>query len=296
MPERDAISRLQTPIIPEFLLSNNKENLLIAVGESWTYGEKIRRASLPFNPETKEINDTVPENFTAGTEYTLGPVLAKKLGCDLHQFAIPGHNNFGMIKALERIVNYHKDLRRYKKIFLIWNFTESAREWFFSDPDLIPRDQHPLIMREHKEKEITEFFRQYEVGFLDKLQQIISDSDLGIDCVVYKNLTTWYTTESERKSYNFKTIPVCWRDWGLIGQGMETLPNYISNARQLDRDSYVWRICNYDIDWAEQQAEILSEKLSNAKKCNAFVRGSHPTVSSHEQWAQLLHDTFMGDL
>ena len=101
----------------EFHIKRNKENLLLVIGESWTYGETLQGVATGIQKY----------NFERQLESCFGVRLAKILNTDLYQYAVPGNCNFYMFTELDRILK-HLSTLEYKKIFVCVQMTEPARE------------------------------------------------------------------------------------------------------------------------------------------------------------------------
>lgn len=97
------------------------DNLLITVGDSWTWGNYLG------NITSAKVNEGIDlDDFEYRTSHIFGTILANKLNYDFVNFGICGFSNIDLIyKVDDFIKNIHKP---YKKIQVTLTLTESGRE------------------------------------------------------------------------------------------------------------------------------------------------------------------------
>lgn len=99
-----------------------KDNLLIMVGDSWTWGDHLGR--IDWNQAS---NDPIRQSVIAGR------ILSNLLDADWVNLARPGCSNYWMLEKLEDIQPYIQQAReQYKQIYVVVTLTEDLREAQYS--------------------------------------------------------------------------------------------------------------------------------------------------------------------
>lgn len=99
---------------PYYFKNNDSASLLITVGDSWTYGDSLGK--------TKVRNGIDDTNYRL--DYVYGNLLAKQLGYDWMNLALPGGSNYCMLTWLAKLLDrkYH-----YQNIICVITLTEAGR-------------------------------------------------------------------------------------------------------------------------------------------------------------------------
>lgn len=92
----------------------NSKELIITVGDSWTWGDSLGKTTLEF------------DDYSYRTSKIYGNCLSEKLGHDFINIGIPGGSNLNILTYVEQVL---KSLTKtYKDICIIFTLTESGRE------------------------------------------------------------------------------------------------------------------------------------------------------------------------
>jgi len=258
----------------EFYINRNKKNLLVVIGESWTYGETLRGIATGIRQY----------NFSAQLRYTIGSRMATALDSDLYQYAVPGNCNFYMFTELERILEYVSTLG-YEKIYVSLQMTEPSRE----TPILqaVENAKHSLmdIINTKEKILIQDWLEKYDDVFFDQYDQIISKYN-NLEPILWKNFCRINSKNVNRK---FKIIGTTW-----IEHSSRML------ARNLKAPSF------YAVGWVHHimnetprfkhiiiDNEYLMKELDLIEASNQFIKANplhshHPNEFGHLLWAQFL--------
>jgi hypothetical protein len=108
---------------------NNKDRLVITVGDSWTWGDHLGNIDWD-----KAIDDPIR------LKQVFGKLLADKLNADWVNIAMPGCSNYWMLGQLELIEQHlHRVKDQYKQIDIVVTLTEDLRETTHTEPIDIDR-------------------------------------------------------------------------------------------------------------------------------------------------------------
>ena len=255
----------------EFHVNRNRKNLLIVIGESWTYGETMKGISTGINKF----------NFETQLLYTLGPRMATMLDTDLYQYAVPGNCNFYMFSELERILKHISTLN-YEKIYVCMQMTEPSREQTLVNE----LHNHPLhkLIRCTDNITFSDWLEKYDDIFFDQYQSIISQYN-NLECMLWKNFCKINSKKQER---NFKIVDKTWIQYSanLLGTKLEA-PSFYSigwlDSIITDND---YKTVKFDKSSLLKEIDII-EQSNNFIKGNPF-HSHHPNEFSHLLWAQYL--------
>ena len=101
-------------------VSNNSKKLLVTIGDSWTYGDRLAEE----NPADKDFR----------LKHVYGYLICKELHTDFLNISVPGINNLWMVKKLELLC---QNVEHYDQVNIIFMATEYGRE-FNTSFDLDP--------------------------------------------------------------------------------------------------------------------------------------------------------------
>lgn len=255
----------------EFYIKRNKKNLLIVVGESWTYGETIGEIATGIRKY----------NFQDQLEFCFGVRLALILNADLYQYAVPGNCNFYMFTELDRILKYASSLN-YEKIYVCQQMTEPSREQSLIVE--LKEKSHPLAELIQPVKEITfeNWLEKYDDIFFDQYENIISQYK-NLDCILWKNFCKVNSKNVNRK---FKIIDKTWIEYSanMLGKKMQS-PSFFA-AGWIETITKLYSNLIFD------KSKILNE-LDSIEQSYNFIKSNslhshHPNEFGHLLWAQYL--------
>lgn len=258
----------------EFYIKRNKKNLLIVIGESWTYGETLR-----------DIRTGIQKyNFYTQLEYCFGARLALMLDTDYYQYAVPGNCNFYMFTELSRILEYIKDFD-YEKIYVCLQMTEPSREQTLIEE--LRKQSHPLETLIDPEEKISfeGWLEEYDNIFLNQYENIISKYN-NLDCVLWKNFCRFNSEFMDRK---FKTISTSWIQYSanILGKELKS-PSFFSLG-WLDTIMGLYKNVIFDNAALSKEIDIIEDSL-NFIKANS-LHSHHPNEFAHILWANYIART-----
>jgi len=255
----------------EFHVNRKRKNLLIVIGESWTYGEAVKGIA------------TGIEKFNFETQlfFTLGPRMATMLDTDLYQYAVPGNCNFYMFTELERILKKTSALN-YEKIYVCMQMTEPSREQSLVD-ELRNHPLHKLIKcTEHLT--FSDWLERYDDIFFDQYQSIISQYN-NLECVLWKNFCKINSKKQER---NFKIVDKTWIQYSasILGTKLQAPSFYSVGWLDSIINDGSYKTVKFD-------KSLLLKEIDIIEQSNNFIKGNplhshHPNEFSHLLWAQYL--------
>lgn len=259
----------------EFHLQRNKKNLVLVIGESWTYGETL--PGIATGVGHYDLTSQITHGF--------GMKLALMKDSDYYQYAIPGNCNAYMFIELVRILSYINSNFKYDNIYLFMQMTEPSREM----PIASKLQTTPLSNLYNPTQGITfeQWLIQYDEIFLDYLVDTIS-KHVNVSTVVWKNFCSFQHT----KEYpTLKIIKDTWINFSaqLLGINLET-QKFQSVGWYADFEDKFKSIIKFP-------KEFSSRELDKIEASNAFIRGNflhnqHPNAISHSLWAyKLFKDT-----
>lgn len=257
----------------EFHLTRNKKDLMVVIGESWTYGETIKGIATGIG------------KFSFDTQilYTIGPRMVTMLDTDLYQYAIPGNCNFYMFSELDRILK-HVSTLGYEKIYVCVQMTEPAREQSLIEE--LKQHNHPLqeLIKPNKKITFDEWLENYDDIFFDQYESIISKYN-NLECMLWKNFCKINSKKLNRK---FKIIDTTWIQYSanLLGSKLDAPSFYsIGWLDAIMKDQWYSTIL-FNKTTLLKEIDII-EKSNNFIKANP-LHSTHPNEFNHLLWAQYL--------
>ena len=282
----------------EILLVKEKtENLLVVIGESWTYPDSLHGVS------AYEAKD----NPIHRIENAFWSHMAKDLDCDILVSAKPGHSNYWHIKNLKRIKEqFSKYFVNYKNVYIVFQLTSPFRD----------------LDAQHNKLYITENFNSNSKQFFDETVKYISDvpkwSDTKLDIkdldlnydnfyiklveeltsslpntktLIWKNFNFF---KNNYKPHNIHLVSMPWVQLSakLANLNMPNLPNAMESYAF---DTYK-NFKNYNTSKSVLLNELDSidviQNFYSLLRNTIWHNGSHPSEINHKEWAaHLLNDS-----
>jgi len=258
----------------ELYIKRNKKNIVITLGESWTYGDSLT------NVKVLHRKDDPLHRANS----TFGAHCARILNADLFISAVPGNSNGNIFKTLEPTLNYVNTLG-YENIYLIYQFTSPGRDiadnWFrdtFKDANLL----YQFKDKGSSKLSTLEWFKAYDTMMYKHLDELLTKYT-NVKALAWKNFNKILT---DYKPNNYTIIKTSWLEY----------LNYLSN-RETEivhcNESYWWKdtyfelkIINHDVAFATQQMEDWAK--ASGFLGNSGLSGYHPNELSHFMWAVYL--------
>jgi hypothetical protein len=253
----------------EFHVKRNSENLVLVIGESWTYGE-----ALP------EIATAIRKyNLLSQLKYSFGPKLAVTLNADYYQYAVPGNCNYYMFEELKRILSHVRQFN-YKKIYLCMQMTEPSREKSILHEII----NHPVELLYREKISFKDWLIKYDEIFLTQFNQTLKEkSDLNIDPILWKNFCRINYQSSD---FIFKSIETTWIQYSsrMLGMNLEQPMFYSVDWVANMYENY--KNLNYNKTFILEETDKI-EKSNNFLKANV-LHSHHPNQFSHLLWSQFI--------
>ena len=285
--------------VPEYAkcyleIENKKKNLVICLGDSWTYGDSLGNTDV-----SKNIDD-----FEFRKEHIYGKLLADKLNADLVNAATPGcSNNFIYHQFYNNIVT--KDLPRlsqtYNKVYIVITLTENGRDlkqlphlsWFLN------------TFKKHYDYEndtnftFEKFLIRLEQFVLSQIAEQEKNFPANVKLITASNFAYVY---DYNKALVKHMVPKIWTEILAEKQNLKPVKNvrmasyacsYLlefmrSISNRFDADTYSKYVDWYEkviMDPANKQIDFLNESIYNYKKAS-----KHPTPEGHALWADYLYN------
>jgi hypothetical protein len=145
---------------------NNKDLLVVTIGDSWTWGADIAENVYYTDWYKNQLGDN---NFRLTHHY--GRLVADEVGGDWLNLALGGSGNFWLTQKVKELAQIITNLE-YKKIYVICTFTETGR-WFNSIYDryidywsyfknLKDFDQLLVMLNQECIKQITSVLKEFD--------------------------------------------------------------------------------------------------------------------------------------
>lgn len=249
----------------EFYIRRNRSNLLVVIGESWTYGE-----SLP------DIATGLQRyNFKSQLMNSFGPKLALALDTDYYQYAVPGNCNGYMFEELSRILEFISS-KQYQNVYLCMQLTEPGRELAV----IHKFKEHPLHDLYFSKEKIMfdDWLSKYDEIFLDILDAEVSKYN-NIKPLVWKNFCCFVNNKQYQR---LNLVSNSWIKLSSIMLGKDLAMQKFQSVGWLYELKKFTRI-KFDNKMLEHQLDLIeqSNKFINANP----LHNSHPNLQGHTLWA-----------
>jgi hypothetical protein len=251
----------------------NKKNLLICIGDSWTWGDSLGTTTPEYNDEKTRYNQFYTNK------------LAEKLNSDWLMIAICGIDNTWILnqyKIVTQAINngYYEN---YDNVYVHVCLTELFRE-------LDNKQISYFIKKIAKTKNLTEFCNSYfELTVLNRLKKlsplpkthIFSKNfwDIDVDCSQHNFVKdVWQQLLFKKASIKDKElIPV------VSGIGIDPLVTFLKENKLKD---LAYEFSNLLVK--------ISERIDNMIQCplNHKKATKHPTAEGHQIWADYLYNYY----
>jgi len=253
----------------EWHLFRGSKNILINIGESWTYGESLPGIA----------TDLKQYSLDTQVNCTFGSLVSASMRTDYYQYAVPGNCNGYMYAELERILAYIVNNFDYEKIYLLCQLTEPSRE----HAALANINQnHKIHNLYNRKKKIN--FKQWLQRYDDIFLKIIQDKTAiynNIETFVWKNFCKFQNLQSYQ---NLNIVEQNWISCSAQTLGVPYEMTAFQSIGWLDtlmREP--WHNIKFDTDFLTKEIEKIeySNNFINANE----LHNNHPTVKGHEMWA-----------
>ena len=270
------------PANPYLENNNNKENLVICYGDSWTWGDSLGNVNLKEHIEDAE--------FRSKNIYAY--YLSQQLNADFANCAVPGIFNYWIHDQLVILLeqNLNRLCNQYSKIYIVVTLTELGRDFdFYKYRDEFNKfyawEDDPNVsgqtLLEQAEKFDFNKLRDVQDHLPSNCQMIIGrnftntqSNNIGI----VNNLVSKNWTQVLLEHQNITSIS----DVLMMSHGIKYFDNFMRN-QQLDTTEYKQWFTDKISNTAEKQIDFLNNSVYNYKK-----QSKHPTPDGHRLWANYL--------
>lgn len=259
--------------------SNNKETLLITVGDSWTWGDHLGNIDW-----ITQYDDPIR------LQTVYGKKLSEKLDSDWVLLARPGCSNYWMYDKLQFFSDKIKQLKsRYSKIIITITLTEDFREFSYREelPYTVP--YYSII---DNCTDLFDFLCQTENLFLAKLIKLLES--LEVEFYITRAFTDFWPKNKE--AFSKAILDKTWCDVfqtevsflkykqvvPFIGQmsisGIEKLIDYAADKKDILKNNFL-----------EIEEKITARyNFFDASWYNIKGSSWHPNAQGHEIFAEYL--------
>lgn len=280
-PNLDYKSTLFPPSGRSWMHENiqDKEKLLIAVGDSWTWGDSICGINTQEEIQLIDHPDRV--------KCIYGAKLSEMLDSDFVNIGECGGNNYDMLQRLKTVLEFNH--RKYKKIYVIITLTENCREldngyWYTTNLE-----------------NLNEFFCNYEKVMFCDYKSTFEQYKENTKFLIGRNFT--YSFEENIRFIKEYHLEKTWID--CLNEHQTNTNIYPKNLRFLSRmavrplDNYFKKInCldrfKDDMITELDKGAIARQWLQNSPyNHKARKTTKHPTIEGHDIWAKYLYENFI---
>lgn len=261
---------------------NNNENLLITIGDSWTWGDHLGA-----------INWETIYDDPIRLKSIYGKKLSEQLSSDWVLIANPGCSNYWMLEKLKLFSTQIQSLKnKYKNIFIVVTLTEDLRECHYHNELQYVADYYSIIANalnledfliKIEKKLFLEFKNQFDIlGVKAKITRAFTDiwpanKQLLLDYLLDKTWCDVFQDEIKFDRY-YQVVP-------FLGQmAIEPLNNiYISRL-----DGKQAEVFKNDFVDLEEKIRARWNFLGESKY---NLKGStyHPSINGHKIFADYLY-------
>jgi len=269
-------SQIRKPVNTHLFINRKSSTLLIALGESWTYGDNmINSVHSPKGKDRPVFRST----------FSFWGHLGRTLNSDVLVLAVPGNNNPYILASLEDAKNELLYNHSYDKVHILYQITSPARdndainniEW-----DKIPHYTSANLHQSPSSHTSSDsWLVAYDNAVLQQISSTVSDIK-NSKVYVWKNFTKW---QYNSKPPNINIVPLTWTEHlGYVSGVKINLPDSLENE-----GLYVM-LGKQGIESSKQQRMDLlltqNQMFDFYEKSN--ILSPHPLPLAHYYWYQYL--------
>ncbi len=265
---------------------NNKKNLLVTIGDSWTWGDSLsddlRKKRTKY---LEKILEKTCHDRDIRKKSVYGYYLGQLLDADWINCAMPGFSNRYIAERFKQIIKNKLFLEKYDNVYFVLCLTETGREieewenfkWF---SDCATLDQ--LLIK--SEKYIIDYIYSIYENFNLKNLIICRNFTKSFQETQYhtKNLSTWLEINLSQNEKSLDSF-----DLDFSG------PGTINGWRFLELSFFQNQLKHFEKDFQKYTEDF--EKIKHFLEMSPMhnkVGNRHPTWESHKVWATYLFNHF----
>lgn len=268
---------MKTTYDPYLEFFDNRPNLVICYGDSWTWGDSL----------VKNITGSIIDQPEIRLNNIYGRRLADLLNADFVNCAIPGIYNYWIIDRLNILLNHDLDKLRqkYDKIYIVVTLTEIGRDFVFEKYCVDFENFFPVDANTDPET-ICKACEKFDFNKIKEIEQHLPNN---VKLVVGRNFT--HTFIENQTNIDF-LLPKSWSDLlfavqdfkfdcnvPIMSHGIGHLLDYLKRKNLYNESYKKWFVTELHPK-ATKQINLL-----NCSKLNYQKGTKHPTPEGHKIWA-----------
>lgn len=271
----------KSTVDPYLEVVNQKENLVICYGDSWTWGDGLGNAKSYLGIDDKDFR----------SNHIYASYLANMLDADFVNCAIPGIFNYWIHDRLEILLNHDIERlsKQYNKIFIIVTLTELGREFEF----FLYVDEFGKFYDFKQAPTPADILVQAERFDFTKLKSVQTRLPNNCQLTVARNFTT---THDVNQNILNNLAPITWAEVLFNAQNLQSIKpialvsfgtdnfDKFMHSQNLDSQDYKQWMTTEIIPKAQKQIDLLHKSIYNYK-----LATKHPTPEGHKMWAEYLN-------
>jgi hypothetical protein len=282
---RDSLNQFNdhTSFSESLIIKKSSKNLLIVIGESWTYPDSLTGVSA--YDGTDDLSHRCKSSFWAH--------MGNVLDADILHSAKPGNSNVWNIKNLQRIKSqFHQYFLEYSTVYLVFQLTSPWRD--LSADSVVTESisktedtKYVLNIPKWTKKllPIQEYFVRYDNNYLKCIEEITKS--LNLKTLVWKNFNFFQSTY---KPKNIHLIETPWIQFSATLANIKLPP--LPGAMEPWAFDNFKTFKNYDVS-----TNLLLEEIDKMDKIHAVYNngslqewhnGNHPNETNHKKWAEYM--------
>lgn len=262
--------------------NNGSNNLLITIGDSWTWGDHLG-----------SINWETVYDDPIRLESVYGKKLSKQLDTDWVLIANPGCSNYWMLSKLRLISSQIKELKnKYKNIYIIVTLTEDLRECSNRAEWQYVADYYSMMINSTN---LENFLIKIEKKLFLEFKELFDD--LKVTCKITRAFTDIWPNNKEciRNYLLDKTWCDVFQDEVQFDRYYRVVPFIGQMAIQPLNDIYISKLQGTQATTFKNDFINLEEKLRarwnflGESKYNLKGSTYHPSIEGHAVYANYLY-------
>jgi hypothetical protein len=268
-------------------ICRNKPNLVITLGDSWTWGDCLGFTDASIGRDDIESRKT----------QVYGRHLSDQLNADFINISYPGSFNYWLHNRLQILLDYSIDKMSssYDKVYIIITLTEVGRDFI---SELSPKFFIDSFEKFYNCSDDPEFSTGKILQQLEKFDFVLLDAiqkqlPFNVKLIVGRNFTT---INKDNQSILKNLLPKIWTELlfekqkfpildniPLMSMGLDCFEQYI-RSKNLNSEQHKKYMVDVIFPAVKQQFDLLDKSVYNHKKATR-----HPTAEGHKIWADYIY-------
>ena len=271
--------QVNNPELSNLYCDIGSSDLLVIVGESWSYGDSIG-TNVKAGMGKEDVAFRISNNF--------GGRLGIKYNSDVLYITTPGNSNGNVLYDFTTILPHILKEKEYKSIKFSIQLTSFGRdcrgtetfESFKPFTDIILKLKQQVLP-------LKKWIDKYESTIINKYIEFIQSINIPFKIVFWKNFNSFYTDTDDLATKNVTYIKTNWSEDLFDQLGVKL--QYPFNM-ELDIDFNKMKFI--DIKFEELQENIKRFERYVDELGDTPLTGYHPNPSGHWLWAQKISKHF----